>query len=598
MDGKYYCKTSSFINYLQITIMKIIHYLLILTFFSVTSCIREPFDDKKNCSCDLQTVKLQLAFSFAHSPHGIARNAIGEAQENSITTLDLLAFKVDNGVEKFQYWVEAEEAVDNVGGASSQEFYANLRIEDYQQRFVLISNARSKIQTLIDRHNDGYVDIEKEAMLKNLTFDLNNGDRWSAINAADYTAIPMWGESEPTTIGETTTTISSSPIRMLRMVARIDVQLDVVNNPEISSTFQLKSVYMCNINTSGRIVPKPGTEYFDATNMIALKASLPESVETILGPLAYTDDIVDHALKGAIYLFETAANNMELLKETCIIIGGIYESDANISFYRIYFYGTDRTTHIDILRNHRYVCNITKVYGRGFPTVEEAFESKDFLLETDIIDWDEGMRAEFIDGWKYIGDVHFNQQYMLTVSRDDFILPAEASTDNCLTIITDCPSWDVAVSASKGIKYDPLPGDWLRITPPISGTGDAQPYDILFAVDDNTGSADRTAYIHVYAGSGQANLSYVVPVVQKTLPYSITYLPNNGSGTPLTVYADSNGDITIANIGDTGFTNPGMGFSFAGWYTNADGTGTRYYPGTTTTLTQSITLYARWVIVT
>jgi hypothetical protein len=182
--------------------------------------------------------------------------------------------------------------------------------EDYQQRFVLITNARSKVETLIGSRVSGeWVGVEKEAMLAQLILDLNGEERWKAIDASNYTAIPMWGETAPRTISESTTTISSSPVLMLRMIAKIEVQLDVDNYPTLEQDFKLKSVHVYNTNTSGRIVPISGTDY--VKDMIAIKASLPASVSSVVGPIKYTDfstpGIENVAMKGAIYLFETAA---------------------------------------------------------------------------------------------------------------------------------------------------------------------------------------------------------------------------------------------------------------------------------------------------
>ena len=70
----------------------------------------------------------------------------------------------------------------------------------------------------------------------------------------------------------------------------------------------------------------------------------------------------------------------------------------------------------------------------------------------------------------------------------------------------------------------------------------------------------------------------------------VTFLANGGTGTmsPQDILYDTE---TPLNVNE--FTNPG--YNFAGWSTNADGTGTRYSDGGNATLTEDLTLYAQWV---
>jgi hypothetical protein len=152
-------------------------------------------------------------------------------------------------------------------------------------------------------------------------------------------------------------------------------------------------------------VPNTGTEYFE--NMTAKKASLPASVVSSTGPIAYTDfgapGVANIAMRGAIYLFETAAKNEgNLLEETCIVVGGLFETDAEVSYYRLDFLAQDAATHLDILRNHSYTCNITAVKGRGHPTVDDAFRAKSFNMIANIIIWNGNTSNIIIDGTEFV----------------------------------------------------------------------------------------------------------------------------------------------------------------------------------------------------
>ena len=522
----------------------IVKYLMILLSVAVaTSCLRENFEDDGPCPCDDEkSVMLKLAMPYV-AP---VTRSIGATQENTIETLDVLAFKVDGGVETFQYWAEAKKAAGNNEGYQTQSFSAKLRVKDYTQRFVLISNARSKIETLMGGQIGHWEGAEKESLLQKLIFELNSGeDRWKAINSANYTAIPMWGETQAKKIEATTTSIGDGNIPMLRMIAKIEVQLDE-NVAGLTDAFKLKSVHVYNTNTSGRIAPKPGTEYVGA-DMIAKKASLPAPVTSVVGPLAYNDfsapGIEDVAMNGAIYLFETAARNTgNFLEETCIVVGGVYGASTNpVTYYRLDFFAQNGATHLDILRNHRYKCNIVAVNGPGFPTVDDAYRAKPYNMEVEIIVWDEGE----------IRDIYFDGQYMLGVSHDRFELSGEAydvsSKDNILKIVTDYPSgWNTSVWADiEGTTGS----SWLTINPE-SGSGNMQLTDVRLLAAANTTDADRTAYIHVKAGK----ITIVVTVVQHPLPGSISISPIEWM-LPYTIPVNAEYAITVSCIKSDGVTN-------------------------------------------
>ena len=499
---------------------RFINYLPILSLLLTGSCVREfdLSDPTLLPGAGEKDVMLKIAVPYA-APQGTVAKAkgvdsrsIGATQENTIETLDILAFKVDGGIETFQYRAKAKKDAGNTEGASVQAFNAKLIVKDYAQRFVLITNAGNKIETLIGSRSDGWVGEDKETFLKNLIINLNGGDRWNVISASNYTSIPMWGETAPKTVNATTNFISDAPIPMLRMIAKIEVQLDVNNYPAIVSDFKLKSVHVYNTNTSGRIVPISDAGYIE--NMIAKKTSLPYPVTPVVGPIGYTDftppGITDIAMKGAIYLFETAAKNVgNILEETCIVVGGLYGTDATPTYYRLDFFASNGTTHLDILRNHRYLCNIVEVGGRGYSTIEEARKAGSFNMKANTLVWGEGE----------IHNIVFDKRYMLGVSQDFFKLSENAhgptDIDNILRVTTDYPEgWSATVWADKAGTI-PVPNDavsalpWLRISPAL-GAGGAQLDEMRLTVDANARD-ERAAYIHIRAG----RLMCLVTVVQE-----------------------------------------------------------------------------------
>ena len=71
--------------------------------------------------------------------------------------------------------------------------------------------------------------------------------------------------------------------------------------------------------------------------------------------------------------------------------------------------------------------------------------------------------------------------------------------------------------------------------------------------------------------------------------YTISYNANGGSGAPSNQTKDGGIDLTLSSIVPTR-----SGFAFAGWNTQADGSGTSYASGATFTGNANTTLYAQW----
>ena len=86
--------------------------------------------------------------------------------------------------------------------------------------------------------------------------------------------------------------------------------------------------------------------------------------------------------------------------------------------------------------------------------------------------------------------------------------------------------------------------------------------------------------------------------IEVPITYTITYNGNTNTGG--NVPTDSNAPYTPGSI-VTILGNPGTlaktGFTFAGWNTEANGTGTSYSQGNTFTINSNTTLYARWTSV-
>lgn len=74
--------------------------------------------------------------------------------------------------------------------------------------------------------------------------------------------------------------------------------------------------------------------------------------------------------------------------------------------------------------------------------------------------------------------------------------------------------------------------------------------------------------------------------------YTITYDANGGSGSYATDPIETESEVVVLSLDETGITRDG--FAFTGWNRAKDGSGKAYAAGDTITLYENIVLYAQW----
>jgi hypothetical protein len=435
--------------------------------------------------------------------------SIGDRQENTIVSVDVLAFKIEGGTETFDYAAVGTPVADNEAGGAAQLFTVPLHIETREQRIVIIANAHTQVDGVLKGTN--VRGMEKSAMLSLLRFDLA-GERWNAASADDFATMPMWGESLPETIRGSTTQLSA-PVNLMRMVVGIDVAVDT-SVAGLTDKFRLRSVALYNTNTGGLIVPcaveremRNGNSYLYVTTP-SIPADLQPYGARHREPIEYNDfgapGIADRAMRGAIYTFEAAADT-DAARAPCVVVGGIYRDDTAPSYYRLDFLAADGTTSLDLLRNYRYTMNITNVTGRGYATPEEAFVSRAVNMKAEILLWNQVS----------MGNIVFDGTNILGAGRDAVELWADGlagpAADNTVEIYTDHPAgWAVEkiVDATDGTS----PATWLSLTPASGASGDRT--EAAITVSENSDGSARSAIIWIAAG----RLRYPIAVGQSPYP--------------------------------------------------------------------------------
>lgn len=108
-----------------------------------------------------------------------------------------------------------------------------------------------------------------------------------------------------------------------------------------------------------------------------------------------------------------------------------------------------------------------------------------------------------------------------------------------------------------------------------------------------TGNAVGSATITVTTQDGGYSAACSVTITN-AVTYSVIFNPNGGSGTPPAAQSYLPGTIVVViNSGSLTMS----GYSFTGWNTSSNGSGTTYTPGSTFTMgSADVTLYAMWAI--
>ncbi|MDR1642148.1 MAG: InlB B-repeat-containing protein [Clostridiales bacterium] len=156
---------------------------------------------------------------------------------------------------------------------------------------------------------------------------------------------------------------------------------------------------------------------------------------------------------------------------------------------------------------------------------------------------------------------------------------------------TALPTYTVTYNANGGSGTAPTTQSFISgnsVT--ISGAGSLTRSGYIFAGWNTSANSSGTSYT---AGQSVAFTANTTLYAKWTaLPsYTVTYNANGGSGTtPTTQSFVSGSSVTISNAGSL----TRSGYTFSGWNTSANGSGTSYTAGQSVAFTANTTLYAKW----
>lgn len=388
-------------------------------------------------------------------------------------------------------------------------------------------------------------------------------DKWPTDANA---RIPMWGESntqrieEGVTFGDCKDASSTNKIHLVRSLARVDVGLNFgadftseTATPNGQTPFKLQSVRVYRMANSFMI---PGTQsntfHMDGTTKKPLTV-LPDGVQMAAdaNPLVF-DKVSDpeKATVREIYIPERLKGTNRN-DRPCLVIGGLYGSDTKPTYYRLDFIKKptptspkDQADALDILRNHRYRFNITKVTGPGSDTPDEALLTEPVNIAFDVVVWNDGE----------IGEIRYDGQYYLAVNKDKFDF-GKSEGDDAFTVRTNWEGGYKFVDASgnelpKTKKEAEDKGLWYYLSDPKDPAfvKDQDCDERVYVLENATGVARSSAKGNIFVQAGRIKWPLKINQSNKIAVYIRLYEQVGGQRIPTNLVEMTKGETKTVEV--------------------------------------------------
>ncbi len=399
--------------------------------------------DRNVSDCITEGEDVELEFALQVPALETSLRQLSEAHEKQIKSIKVLVFNtegIDNESEEtFAYEAKVKNFTTQADGTTL--IRCGLTATAKKMRVVCIANHEFDATTL--REGTKKEVILNDAKLMKRLFT----EKWHNTPNSNY-YIPMWGESDAQQVSRTTkfndctASNANGVIHLVRALARIDVgcsfdETEPADDKAKGNTdFKIKSVRVYRYAQSMYVT---GTQALTFRMDGATRDPLPHTPEGMKpaddnNPLVFEAQNEDDA-KGYvrnIYIPEISnhldnGQNKGKDARTCLVIGGDYNNSGKVTYYRVDFITRDIkspkdiiTKQLDVLRNHRYRFNITKVAGPGTETEEEALKTEPVNLSCDVVVWDEGK----------VDKIVYDGQYYLSVSKDKFHFGKDATSES------------------------------------------------------------------------------------------------------------------------------------------------------------------------
>ena len=424
--------------------------------------------DRNVSDCITEGEDVELEFAVQVPALETSLRQLSAEQEKTVKDIQLLVFNtqdaqgndLDEPNETFAYEAEVKSKTQQ---GNTILIRCALKASSKPMRVVCIANAPTKINTT------DFTNKTKQTILEDVQMNKNFTSAWSTTGTDYY--IPMWGESDKQAVSRTTkfnsceasnngrsNTNNEAVIHLVRALARIDVGVSFDETKPADETakggsdFKIKSVRVYRYAQSMYVT---GTQALTFRMDGNTREPLPHTPADMTAA-ADTKPLVFEATEGVdgyvrnIYIPEISNEGKGKDARTCLVVGGYYNGSTKETFYRVDFIRRDIkspkdiiTKQLDVLRNHRYRFNITKVAGPGTDTPGEALITEPVNISCDVVVWDEAD----------IDKIMYDGQYYLSVSKDKFHFGKDATSE----------SYKIRTNWPKGYKIvDETGNEWAK----------------------------------------------------------------------------------------------------------------------------------------
>lgn len=352
--------------------------MVVAVLLALSSCVLDNDAPVKPIGEELP-VKFSIRLPESQTSRGTETRAITGAEENTIFTVDVLAFVADGSSFKYAYKASYVDKAIN-----GNEMVVTVTAKGYsvQQQFIVLVNASEELA------GAGIILNEELSSAMRKIISTTGGGEWPARNTAggEFAPIPMYAKTTPQIINADNTSIGNYPL--IRMVAKINVRLhtDVDN-------FKLANASLFNYSDCGYVA----YDFSDFVVDRVTKAGIPDrnhSGVPVVEPTVFYEAVYGLDERGmivnSIYTFEAEkiTGNEDRIKKAALVIGGYYSTNTNdLVYYRVDIKTTDdMTSNIStgIWRNHEYTVIVQSVAGPGYDTALDAYlgaKKIDFAVE-------------------------------------------------------------------------------------------------------------------------------------------------------------------------------------------------------------------------
>lgn len=444
-------------------------YIQWLMLLALVSCIDETLisatygEDKTNTDMFL---RVNVPRTYGTTPAG------GATQETLIKSIDVLVFVPGTGGDYDKYYLKSASEGKLVEGSNT--FQVTMPVGENLMVHVFANSH----EAIVAKGAYKAIGLEMEALLSKIVLEVDN-------NGTNVESLPMHGfrSSMSITKGDANKTIT---VPVLRSVAAVQVATKAMIAPDGTLTpgsitdaqgktiFLLREFYAYFQTQSGRVAPTqdayvaPGASDANQTRSVKL-VSLPLKADVC--PLENKLSMIsatDVGQLGNLYLYENkhytdngfdqpgtvSGVGNEKVATTRLVVGGIYDNQKKadgtpkITYYRVDIADPADQKLTDLLRNHKYLFNITSVGGSGYDTPDEAATGVPINITIQVIDWTD-----------VNNDIDFDRENWFSAKTKKITLPRDVNSVRSINVESDVTfgkSWTLNFQTNNNGTIPPV----------------------------------------------------------------------------------------------------------------------------------------------